>query len=175
VDTLARRHVAVDPTLIAYATKFRGDDPQYIASPDFKWVPAPMMADWKKGTFTSDWTPDDFRRAHAVWPKVLQLIKLYHDRGITLLTGSDLPNPWVIPGVSYHQELALLAEAGIPPREILKMATHDGAEALGILSDVGTLEPGKRADLVVLSADPLADIHNTRRIERVMQGGGWVG
>jgi imidazolonepropionase-like amidohydrolase len=174
VDTLVRRHVAVDPTLIAYVTKFRGDDPQYVASPDFKWVPAPMMADWKKGTFTSDWTPDDFRRAHAVWPKVLQLVKLYYDRGVTLLSGSDLPNPWVIPGVSYHQELALLAEAGIPPREILKIATHNGAEALGILRDVGTLEPGKRADLVVLAADPLADIHNTRRIERVMQGGGWL-
>src|SRR6185369_1743713 len=75
VDTLARHHVAVDPTLIAYVTKLRGDDPQYIASSDFKHVPAPMMADWKKGTFVSDWTADDFRRAHAVWPKLLQLVK----------------------------------------------------------------------------------------------------
>jgi hypothetical protein len=115
VDTLARHHVAVDPTLIAYVTKLRGDDPQYIASPDFKHVPAPMMADWKKGTFVSDWSEEDFRRAHAVWPKLLELVKLYHDRGVTLLAGSDLPNPWVIPGVSFHQELALLAEAGIPP------------------------------------------------------------
>lgn len=173
VDELARRHVAVDPTLIAYATKFEGDDPKYIASPDLALCPPPIVADWKKGTFTSDWTADDFRRGHAVWPKVLQLAKLYHDRGVTLLTGSDLPNPWVIPGVSYHQELALLAEAGIPPLAILKMATHNGAEALGILKDVGTLEPGKRADLVVLAASPLQDIHNTRRIERVMQGGVW--
>jgi imidazolonepropionase-like amidohydrolase len=100
-----------------------------------------------------------------------KLLKLYYDRGVTLLTGSDLPNLWVIPGVSYHQELALLAEAGIPPLEILKMATHNGAEALGILAEVGTIEPGKQADLVVLQADPLADIHNTRRIEKVMQRG----
>jgi len=174
VESLARHHVAVDPTLIAYVTKFRGDDPQYIASPAFKWVPAPMMADWKKGTFVSDWTADDFRRAHAVWPKLPELIKLYHDHGVTLLAGSDLPNPWVIPGVSFHQELALLAEAGISPRNILKIATRNCAEALGILGDVGTLEPGKRADLVVLSADPLVDIHNTRKIEKVMQGGGWI-
>jgi imidazolonepropionase-like amidohydrolase len=174
VDALARHHVAVDPTLIAYVTKFRGDDPQYIASPDFKHVPAPMLADWKKGTFVSDWTADDFRRAHAVWPKLLELVKLYHGRGVTLLAGSDLPNPWVIPGISFHQELALLAEAGIPPRDILRIATHNGAEALGILGDAGTLEPGKRADVIVLSADPLADIRNTRGIEKVMQGGGWV-
>jgi cytosine/adenosine deaminase-related metal-dependent hydrolase len=80
----------------------------------------------------------------------------------------------VIPGISFHQELALLAEAGIPPRDILRIATHNGAEALGILGDAGTLEPGKRADVIVLSADPLADIRNTRGIEKVMQGGGWV-
>jgi len=133
-----------------------------------------MMADWKKCTFVSNWTADDFRRAHAVWPKLPELIKLYHDHGVTLLAGSDLPNPWVIPGVSFHQELALLAEAGISPRNILKIATRNGAEALGILGDVGTLEPGKRADLVVLSADPLVDIRNTRKIEKVMQGGGWI-
>jgi imidazolonepropionase-like amidohydrolase len=173
VDELARHHVTVDPTLIAYATKFEGDDPKYIASPDFALCPPALIADWKKGTFVSDWTADDFRRGHAAWPKVLQLAKLYYDRGVTLLTGSDLPNPWVIPGVSYHQELALLAEAGIPPLEILKMATHNGAEALGILAEVGTIEPGKQADLVVLQADPLADIHNTRRIEKVMQRGEW--
>ncbi|HEY0783111.1 MAG TPA: amidohydrolase family protein, partial [Thermoanaerobaculia bacterium] len=173
VSTLARRHVAVDPTLIAYATKFRGDDPRYIASPDLARVPARLLAEWRRGTFVSDWSEDDFRRAHAAWPKLLRLVRLYHDHGVMLLAGSDLPNPWVVPGVSFHQELALLAEAGIPPRDVLRIATRNGAQALGLLAEAGTLEPGKRADLVVLTADPLQDIRNTRSIEAVMQGGVW--
>jgi imidazolonepropionase-like amidohydrolase len=77
----------------------------------------------------------------------------------------------VIPGVALHQELALLASAGIPTIEVLRLATRNGAEALGIADEVGTVEPGKRADLVVLEADPLADIANTRRITQVLLGG----
>lgn len=130
-----------------------------------------MLAGWRRGTFVSDWSEEDFRCSAAAWPKVLRLLKAYHTQGVRLVTGSDEPNPWVIPGISLHQELELYAEAGIPPAEILKMATHNGAEALGILPDVGTVEAGKRADLVVLSASPLADIRNTRKIERVFREG----
>ena len=168
---LAERRVWVDPTLIAYVTKFKGNDPQYVQSPDLALVPEPMLAGWRRGTFVSDWSEEDFRRGAAAWTKVLRLLKAYHAQGVRLVTGSDEPNPWVIPGISLHRELELYAEAGIPPAEILKMATRNGAESLGILADVGTVETGKRADLVVLSASPLMDIRNTRKIERVFLGG----
>jgi imidazolonepropionase-like amidohydrolase len=67
--------------------------------------------------------------------------------------------------------LELLVSAGIPPLEVLRIATRNGAEALGILQDAGTIETGKRADLVTLTADPLAAISNTRKIERVFLRG----
>jgi imidazolonepropionase-like amidohydrolase len=85
--------------------------------------------------------------------------------------GSDLASPWVIPGVAFHQELILLESAGLSRSQVLTMATRNGADALGILEEAGTIEPGKRADLVILDADPLQDLRNTRRIRFVVLGG----
>jgi imidazolonepropionase-like amidohydrolase len=169
VEELVRRGVTVDPTLVAYDTKLRGDDPAYVESPDLALAPAAMLAGWRSGTFTSDWTKADYARGHALWPKVLGLVGLYHRRGVRLVAGSDLPNPWVVPGAGFHRELELLVDAGIPPLEVLTIATRNGAAALGL--DAGTIEPGRRADLVVLAASPLADIRNTRRIRLVVKDG----
>jgi imidazolonepropionase-like amidohydrolase len=67
--------------------------------------------------------------------------------------------------------MELLVDAGIPPLQVLKLATHNGAEALGLLDTVGTITVGKQADLVLLSADPVRDIRNTRHIEAVIEAG----
>ena len=88
-----------------------------------------------------------------------------------LTAGTDANNPWVVPGVSLHRELELLQQSGIPPLEVLTIATHNGAKSLGILDEVGTIAPGKRADLVLLRDDPSLDISATRTIQWVMQGG----
>jgi imidazolonepropionase-like amidohydrolase len=120
---------------------------------------------------TRDWTAEDFDRAQAAWPKMQALVGRMQREGVHLTTGSDLASPWVIPGVALHQELALLVSAGIPPTEVLRMATRNGAEALRLLGETGTVESGKRADLVVLEADPLKDIRNSRRIRYVVLGG----
>jgi hypothetical protein len=74
-------------------------------------------------------------------------------------------------GAPPRRELLLLEEAGIPRAEVLRIATRNAAIALHRESEMGTIEPGKMADLVVLSKDPLADLHNTRQIDRVMQRG----
>jgi imidazolonepropionase-like amidohydrolase len=169
VDELARRGIPVDPTLVAYETKLRGDDPFYVDGADLPLAPASMLAGWRNGTFTSSWTREDYARGHALWPKLPALVGLYHRRGVRLLAGSDLPNPWVVPGAGFHRELELLVQSGIPPLEVLSIATRNGAAALGL--DAGTIEPGRRADLVVLEADPVADIRNTRRIRLVVKDG----
>ena len=98
---------------------------------------------------------------------MLGLVRTLHARGVLLTAGTDYENPWMTPGVAFHRELQLLGGAGIPPLEVLRIATRNGAEALGVLGETGTVHAGKRADLVVLTADPLADLANTRRIERV--------
>jgi imidazolonepropionase-like amidohydrolase len=105
-----------------------------------------------------------------VWPKLLELTRRYHEGGMILTVGSDLPNQWVVPGWSLHREMQLLTEAGITPAAVLQMATRNGALALG-LEDRGTVEPGRVADLVVLRADPLSDIRNTTKIHSVWQHG----
>ena len=148
-----------------------GDDPRYLNHPEHHLVPPMILDGWQAGTFTSDWTAEDYARAKAAWPKVLGLTKRLFDRGILLTAGSDLPNPWVIPGVSFHEELHLLADTGIPLLDVLRIATTNGATALGIDDEVGTVAVGKRADLVVLTANPLEDIQHTRSIEWVMLGG----
>jgi len=78
--------------------------------------------------------------------------------------------PYLYYGFSLHDELALVVEAGFTPMQALQSATRDPAEFLG-LPDRGTIEAGKRADLVLLRADPLTDIHNTQQIEAVVIGG----
>jgi imidazolonepropionase-like amidohydrolase len=169
IRLLKERRIPLDPTLIAYHTKFWGDDRRYLNSPDLALVPGPIRATWDRGWL--GWGPREFARARAVWPKVLELVRLYYDRGVTLLAGSDVPNPWIVPGVGFHQEMELLVSAGIPPRAVLVIATANGARALGIGEEAGTIEAGKLADMVVLSADPLASISNTRSIEWVVKGG----
>ncbi len=169
ISIVAQARVPLDPTLIAYVTKFRGRDPRYRNSPGLMYAPRPVLETWEGAL--KDWREKDFQRGARLWPKILQLIKAYYDNGVLLTAGSDFPNPWVIPGFSLHDEFELLAEAGIPPLEIIKIATSNSAEGLGILNDVGTLEVRKRADLVILSADPVADIRNIRKVEQVILGG----
>jgi imidazolonepropionase-like amidohydrolase len=106
-----------------------------------------------------------------LWPKVLQLTKMLYNNGVTILSGSDIPNFGLVPGASLHHELEILVEAGIPPLEVIKIATKNGAHALGIEDDVGTIEPGKQADMIILSDNPVDDICNTKKIEAVINNG----
>ncbi len=86
------------------------------------------------------------------------------------MAGTDVPNPYCFPGFSLHEELALLGQAGFTPMEALQAATRNPAEFLGKLGELGTIEEGKIADLVVLDADPLEDIRNTKKIAGVVIG-----
>jgi imidazolonepropionase-like amidohydrolase len=105
------------------------------------------------------------------WAKVLQLTKIMYDNGVQILSGTDIPNFGLIPGASLHNELELLAEAGIKPLEVIKIATNNGATALGIDDRVGTIQPEKQADMIILSANPIENISNTKEIEAVLVDG----
>ena len=87
------------------------------------------------------------------------------------MSGTDIPNFGLIPGVSLHHELELLVKAGINPLNVIKIATSNGAEALGILDDVGTIEAGKQADMIILNANPIINIRNIGAIEGVIEDG----
>jgi imidazolonepropionase-like amidohydrolase len=113
---------------------------------------------------------DDPQNQH-LWSKVLQLTKILYDHGVTIMSGTDIPNFGLIPGISLHHELELLVKAGINPLNVIKIATSNGAEALGILDDVGTIEAGKQADMIILNANPITNIRNIGAIEGVIEDG----
>lgn len=171
VSTLIGQGVGIDPTLVVFEAVFWGDTPAYTAHPDLSLTPPTILESWKRGNHTSAWTPDDFAQAKATWPNVLALTKKMYDKGVLILSGSDTPNPFVIPGVSLHRELELLVDAGIAETEVLKIATHNGALALGVLDKTGTIEAGKQADFLLLEADPLEDIEHTRAISLIFKNG----
>ena len=91
--------------------------------------------------------------------------------GVKLLAGTDTPNPFCFPGFSLHDELGFLVQAGLTPLEALQTATIKPAEFLGLTKKLGTVEKGKIADLVLLGANPLEDIANTKRIAAVISAG----
>lgn len=170
VRALVSHRVTHDPTLAVFEAMAWGDSAKIIAAPDLALAAPALTANWR-GEFqlTKGWTPAGFDSARAVWPQVLRFVRLLHQRGVSLTAGTDANNPWVVPGPSFHRELELLASAGIPPAEVLRIATRNGAEALGLLKDAGTIEVGKLAELVLLDADPLADVGHVRRVALVVQ------
>jgi imidazolonepropionase-like amidohydrolase len=98
-------------------------------------------------------------------------LRRVRDAGIPVILGTDAGNPLTLHGPSVQLELEAMAAAGLSPTEVLVAATRDAARAMGRGSDLGTVEAGKVADLLVLEGDPLADVLSWRRIERVMRGG----
>lgn len=100
-----------------------------------------------------------------------QIVLDMHRAGIGLLAGSDAPNPLSAPGIGLHDELAHFVDAGLTPLEALQTATRNAARFLGQEQTRGSVDAGKVADLVLLDADPLADIRNSRRIAAVILGG----
>lgn len=171
IAELVAHKVVVDPTLMAMHTKFWGDQERYTQSPDLALLPEKVRKGWPAGRFTNGWTAEEYARSRKAWPVVLRLTKKMHDAGVHLVVGTDTPTPWIVPGASVHDEMQLLADAGIPPMTILRMATHDAARALRREKELGSIAPGMRADLVVLSKNPLDAIANTRAIEMVIQRG----
>ena len=101
------------------------------------------------------------------WAERLRTIRAAYRRGITFLPGTDTGPD----GLALQWELEFLAEAGIPPLDVLRFATKSAAETVGAGADLGTLEIGKIADLILLDANPLDDIRNTQKIWRVFKGG----
>lgn len=100
----------------------------------------------------------------------LNLYRVYRS-GIRIAAGTDAGNPGTLPGISFIDELEAMQQAGIPAADVLVMATRNGAVAMNRSGDLGTLEAGKQADLVVLEKDPTSNISNLRTLTDVMRGG----
>lgn len=107
----------------------------------------------------------------AMLAKRMAQVATMYRAGVRILSGTDAPLRNSPPGFGLHEELQLLNQGGIPPFDVLKIATWEPANYFGMTDSVGTVEPGRVADLVLLDADPLRDIRNTRRIAAVIANG----
>ena len=119
----------------------------------------------------------DFEARKARLRRLMAFVKTVTDAGIPVAVGTDSgASSWNVPmGWGTHHELELFVEAGLTPMQAIVAATRNGAALMSKGEpEFGTLESGMVADLIVLNADPLADIQNTRAIDRVMQQGEWV-
>ncbi len=171
LQAMLENNVSVDPTLIAFHTKFWANDSFYTRNPNLK-IAHPIVLDmWQTTSWVGDWTASDFAKAQGLWSKLTELTRLMYEKGILLTTGSDFPNPWILPGIGIHQEMQLLVEAGIPELEVIKMATFNAAKALKIDGTHGSIEKGKIADAIILNANPGEEISNTMQIATILKNG----
>jgi imidazolonepropionase-like amidohydrolase len=106
--------------------------------------------------------------------RCFELVALMHKAGVKLMAGTDVSIPYSLPGFSLHDELGLFVEAGLTPFESLKTATINPAIFMGMTDSLGSIQKGKNADLVLLNANPLENIQNTKRIYGVIVNGKYL-
>jgi imidazolonepropionase-like amidohydrolase len=171
IATLARRRVHLDATLIAFQPAFFGDDAALLTR-DRQFDHPAMVANWRRGfRFDAGWQADDYRRARAVWPRVLDLTRRLYEAGVPMTIGTDQANPFIAPGISVSREMALHREAGIPAWAVLRMATSDAARLIGVGDRTGALRAGLEADILFIAADPLPDLNRVADVRAVVSNG----
>jgi imidazolonepropionase-like amidohydrolase len=162
------------PTLTVLRSFSHLDDPKFTMDGRLKYMPPARRERWANpgaDPRLKAWTKEDFVQFRRSFEQGLKLVGKMHRAGVQFLAGTDVANPYCFPGFSLHDELELLAKAGLAPMEALQTATRNPARYLNQQKDFGTVEQGKLADLVLLDADPLQDIKNTKKITAVIVGG----
>ena len=171
-NRLAESKISLIPTLVLHETLSRLDEPGMLRDPALQDVPEAQQRDWDvRGLVArAGWTETDFEAFRRSRANQDLFVRQFAAAGGRLAAGTDAANQMLVPGYSEHREMELLVRAGLTPREALRAATRNGAVLIGVDS-LGLLAPGKVADLLVLSKDPLMDIRNTRAITAVMARG----
>lgn len=169
IEAYRRNGVAETPNIVAYRDVV--ELKAVLSDADrMRHVPGAIRRNWESALGS-----ERYRELQSVLRPMVPLYsenaRLLHEAGVVLLAGSDVGIPAVVPGISLHEELVLLVEAGLTPLEALRTATLNPARVLGRSDSLGSIEAGKLADLVLLDADPLAAIANTQRIRAVVADG----
>ena len=159
------------PTLTVLRSGAFRADPDFVNDPRRKYMTPRTRTQWAGPPAAGTPDPAALERGRTLFDRYLAIVGAMHRARVRILAGSDTPNPYVFPGFSLHDELGLLVRSGLNPLEALQAATRNAAEFLGTLDEVGTVERGKRADLVILDGNPLEDIANTKRIHAVIVNG----
>jgi imidazolonepropionase-like amidohydrolase len=172
IDALKARHVLYVATLVRDESTFAyADGPAWLSDPFFSAGLLPAVIEkLQSQAFRAHAASDpDLARNRASLAKGERNLKALYQAGVRVGFGTDAGVPGRFLGYFEHRELQLMVEAGLTPMQALTCATHNAADFLG--HDFGTLQPGQRADILVLHANPLVDIRNTEKIAAIWQAG----
>ena len=160
----------ITPTVIVWQNNASFEDDSAKYADRMKYLPRYIREYWdpKNNAHLKGRSPERLAAEKLLVKKYLEVIATMQRAGVKLMTGSDFgANPLLFPGWGVHDEMALLVRAGLTPMEAIQAATRNPATFLGLDRSVGTIEKGKLADMVLLSANPIEDINNTRKIAAV--------
>ena len=165
INFLKRHHTVLDPTVGIFEGLFCGDPT--AVTPGLEQIiprfPPQVRRGMRSGALE---VPPDKKDAYReAFPAMLRLLKALHDGGVTIIPGTD-----ALAGYTLHRELELYVRAGIPPADVLRMATLTSAQVMGV-NDRGVIAPGKFADMVLIDGDPAKTIRDIRNITTVIKGG----
>ncbi|MBA3442840.1 MAG: amidohydrolase family protein [Pyrinomonadaceae bacterium] len=177
ISLLKQRNVCVCPTLTREVSTFVYEQtPEFFRDPFFLREADPAVIKQlndpkRQQEMRSSRSAQSYKRALEVASKNLKTLA---ESGVTVAFGTDSGPPARFQGYFEHMEMELMAKAGLTPMQILLSATRDAARCMGLAESLGTLEPGKQGDMIVLSGDPLTDITKTKTIESVWIAGNRV-
>ena len=163
------------PTLVELRNNVRGNPVSASAEktvgtdPRWRYLPASVREKWNK-----DRDALGSSAGERLFANEILLTKKMHEAGVQFMAGTDSANTFTLPGFALHEELELLVEAGFTPMEAIQAATLNPAKYLGREKELGTIESGKLADLVLLDANPLVDIRNSQKIRAVVVNGRYL-
>jgi hypothetical protein len=164
IDFLKQHGTVIDPTLAVYEMFTH---PARVPFREYEPGVEKIAPELRTPLNNTGVPPEREAAARVRFTRLVDAVRALHRAGIPIVAGTDQ----TVPGHSLHRELELYVRAGFTPMEALQSATLVPARVMGMEREVGTIEAGKAADLLLLDADPLADISNTRRIHTVIAGG----
>jgi imidazolonepropionase-like amidohydrolase len=166
------------PTLVVLQKWSQGDEAAALLSrPEMRYVSPFMRANWSPSSpmnYLARLPASYVTAAHEALPFQQKAVRALRDAGAGILAGTDMGNPFVIAGFALHEELAYLVGAGLTPYEALRAATIDAARCMDAENEWGSIAVGRRADLVLLEANPLDDVAHAKRRVGVVLRGRWL-
>jgi imidazolonepropionase-like amidohydrolase len=173
---LAKSKVALVPSMAGWwrmATErreeFAREDAEYAQNQSLSYVPDDVRKQWASSAIYNVKNADDLAQLKGGFKQLQYLLRRHYNAGGKVLAASDTFN--FVPGLSLQRELTMLVDAGFTPQQAITIATRDNAQFLGRGRELGTIAAGKWADIVVLNANPLADIRNIRQVSMVIKKG----
>jgi len=173
IGLMLKKKVYFDPTLVVIGKMAKTNDSDLLNDPDFKCIDPEERNRWTKENraFLENVKEEDFQETAKALKMAQRFVGMAFRSGVKIIAGSDNGMPYAVAGKSLHEELELLEESGIPNFEVIHSATFNAASALRREEDLGSIEAGKVADLLILEEYPLKDITNTRRISHIFLDG----